>query len=946
MSTADEEQPAADGRGEALSRLQARFADALASTGQSVTWLAGQAKLGRTVVSGALNMPTVPSARTVAAMARVLRLDEKELLELRRQAKGAGEGEERGSGGPVPVVGASSGRASAGDAGQVVRQPGLLVGAPPLAASAFQPREELRERIDAARAGGSVVLTQARRASAGVLSGMGGVGKSQLAAQYAHQAVAEGTGLVVWVPAGGSAQVITLYAQAAVRVGALGASGEDPEQDARAFLEWLATTERSWLVVLDDVSDPGVVGPWWPPARPGTGWTMATTRLHDPRLTGGGRTRIEIDVYTPREAVDYLQDRVTGDGGGHLLDGREVEVARVLGHLPLALGHAAAYLLAEELTCADYLARLADKALRLDDVLPEWADTEGYQRQVTAALLLSLDAAEQAGPKGVITPLVRLLSLLDPDGHPEALWTTASVAAFLTTARDEGAEPVVTTGEVVHALRVLRRYALITTDPHTPHRQIRMHALTARAIRETTPASRQPGLAATVADALGSIWPPTDLPRELAQALRANTTMLRQYAEEQLWRDGVHPVIVLNGLSLRAGGLHHDAHSYWASITERAVRALGSDHPDTITARANLAAAYRNLGRHHDALTVQEAVHSDLERLLGHEDPDTLRARANLAVTYHQLGRHHDALALQEAVLTDCERLLEPDHTDTIHARANLADTYRNLGRHHDALILEEAVHSDFERLSGHEHTDTLHARANLAATYGRLGRHHDALTLQQAVHAVRERLLGPDHPTTLHARANLAVTHGRLGHHHDALTLQQAVLTDSERVLGPDHPHTITARANLAVTHSELGRHHDALTLLEAVHAGSERILGPDHPDTLHARANLAATYHQLGRHHVALNLLEAVHAGSERILGPDHPDTLHARANLAVTYHQLGRHHDALSLMEAVHTDYKRILGPDHPSTVSARGNLAAAYHQLGRHHDAARLGNEPAP
>ncbi|MFI5987278.1 tetratricopeptide repeat protein [Streptomyces sp. NPDC051555] len=943
MSTADEEQPAADGRGEALSRLQARFADALASRDQTVTWLAGQAKVGRTGVSNALNKPTVPSARTVAAMARVLRLDEKGLLELRRQAE---EAQERGSGRPGPVVAASAGRASAGDEGQVVGRPALLVGAPPLAASAFQPREELRERIDAARAGGSVVLTQARRASAGVLSGMGGVGKSQLAAQCAHQAVAEGNRLVVWVPAGGSAQVITLYAQAALRVGALGASGEDPEQDARAFLEWLATTERSWLVVLDDVTDPVVVGPWWPPARPGIGWTLATTRLHDPRLTGGGRTRIEIDVYTPREAVDYLQERVTGDGGGHLLDGREGEVARVLGHLPLALGHAAAYLLAEELTCAQYLERLEDQALRLEDVLPEWADTEGYQRQVTAALLLSLDAAGQAGPEGVITPLVRLLALLDPDGHPEALWTTASVAAFLTTARDEGAEPVVTTGEVVHALRVLRRYALITTDPHTPHRQIRMHALTARAIRETTPTSRQPGLAATVADALEAIWPPTDLPRELAQALRANATMLRQHAEEQLWRDGVHSVIVLNGLSLRASGLHHDAHSYWASITERALRTLGPDHPATIVARANLAATHSSLGRHHDALTLQEAVHSDFERLFGHEHPETLRARANLAVTYHHLGRHHDALALQEAVRTDCEGLLGPDHTDTLHARANLADTYRNLGRPHDALILEEAVHSDFERLFGHEHTDTLHARANLAATYHQLGRHHDALTLQKVVHADRERILGPDHPNTIGARANLAVTYGRLGRHHDALTLQQAVLTDSERVLGPDHPNTISARANLAVTHSELGRHHDALTLLEVVHAGSERVLGPDHPDTLHARANLAATYHQLGRHHDALTLLEAVHAGSERLLGPDHPDTLHARANLAVTYHQLGRHHDALSLLEAVHADTKRVLGPDHPNTVSARGNLAAAYHQLGRHHDAARLRNEPAP
>ncbi|MFF4098663.1 tetratricopeptide repeat protein [Streptomyces sp. NPDC001903] len=943
MSVADEMPEPVEGSCEALSQLQAQLGNALASTGQTVTSLARKAGLGRTSVSNALHKPYVPSARTVAALAQALRLDQEGLLRLRRQAEAAQEHRPGDPGGPGPGVPASLGRPSAGVGSRVAGQQGLLVGAPPLEASAFQPREGLRERIDAARAGGAVVLTQARRASAGVLSGMGGVGKSQLAAQYAHQAVAEATGLVVWVPAGEHAQLIALYAQAALRVGAVGASGQDPEQDARVFLEWLATTDRSWLVVLDDVSDPGVVGPWWPPARPGIGWTLATTRLHDPRLTGGGRARIEIDVYTPQEAVDYLQERVTGDGGGHLLDGREGEVARVLGHLPLALGHAAAYLLAEELTCSQYLTRLADQALRLEDVLPEWADTEGYQRQVAAALLLSLDAAEQAGPEGVVLPLVRLLALLDPNGHPESLWTTPPVASFLTAARGQEGKPATTTEEVVRALRVLRRYALITTDPHTPHRQIRMHALTGRAARETTPTSQHPDLATTAADALVAIWPPTDLPRELAQTLRANTTTLLQHAEKQLWQGGMHWVILANGRSLRAGGLHQDAHKYWTSVTETATHVLGPDHPDTLSARANLAATYSDLGRHHDALTLQEAVHADCERLLGPDHSDTLGARANLAVTYHRLGRHNHALALQEAVHADSVRLLGTNHPNTFYARANLADTYRNLGRHHEALTLEEAVCDDSERFLGPDHPDTFNARGNLAATYYRLGRHHEALALLEAVLADRERLLGPDHPSTLLARANLAATYSNLGRHHEALTLQEAVHADCERLLGPDHPNTITARANLAVTYSGLGRHHDALTLLEAVHADSERLLGTDHPDTLGARANLAATYHQLGRHHDALTLLEAVHADSERLLGTDHPDTLHARANLAVAYSNLGRHHDALTLQETIHADCERLLGADHPNTISARTNLAAMYSGLGRHHEAARLRNE---
>lgn len=142
----------------------------------------------------------------------------------------------------------------------------VLVGQVPGRASAFQARTGLRDRIKAARErSGSVVLTQ-------VLSGGGGVGKSQLAASYAADAVGTGTDLVVWADATQTGAVIQAFAQAAARVRAPGADGSDAETDARAFLAWAASTSRSWLVVLDDLADPGqLAGGGWPatPARGG-----------------------------------------------------------------------------------------------------------------------------------------------------------------------------------------------------------------------------------------------------------------------------------------------------------------------------------------------------------------------------------------------------------------------------------------------------------------------------------------------------------------------------------------------------------------------------------------------------------------------------------------------------------------------------------------------------
>ena len=113
---------------------------------------------------------------------------------------------------------------------------------------------------------------------------------------------------------------------------------------------------RSWLVVLDDITDPGQLAGWWPASHTGTGWVLATTRRRDAALAGGGRALIDVGVYTPAEAHAYLTERLTTAGQARLLDGAGA-LAGELGYLPLALGHAAAYMIDQQVSCAAYLDR-------------------------------------------------------------------------------------------------------------------------------------------------------------------------------------------------------------------------------------------------------------------------------------------------------------------------------------------------------------------------------------------------------------------------------------------------------------------------------------------------------------------------------------------------------------------------------------------------------------
>ncbi|MFS8365082.1 trypsin-like serine protease, partial [Streptomyces sp. CWNU-52H] len=482
---------------------------------------------------------------------------------------------------------------------RVARQ--VEAGPIPALATAFQPRTGLRERIDAAWAdNGSVVLAQEPTR---VLSGGGGVGKTQMAAAYAADALRKDADLVVWTPAADVQQVIARYAEAAALLELPGTSGQDLEADAHLLLQWLRTTRERWLVVLDDITDPDTVDPWWPVSLTGTGHVLATTRRRDARLTGNGRIRVDIDVYTPAESAAYLEQRLAAENMSHLLDDDTTQLAEALGHLPLGLGMAAAHMINEELSAGAYLRLFNDRRARLEKVMPATADTEGYHKptqptQITTALLLSLDAAQAADTTGLATAVLRLTALLDPAGHPHALWNTSALLNHLATHRtppppsqdDTTTHPAPATAEQTHStLRLLHRYALLTCDTRAEPRAVSIHALTARATRETTSATDVPALTTAAADALLQIWPDLDQHHvDQTAALRANTSALAHHTGDHLWQPEGHPVLYRAGNSLLNTGLAASATTYWRDMVADAERLLGGEHPDTLTARANL----------------------------------------------------------------------------------------------------------------------------------------------------------------------------------------------------------------------------------------------------------------------------------------------------------------------------------------------------------------------
>ncbi|MFB7615280.1 tetratricopeptide repeat protein [Kitasatospora sp. NPDC056181] len=683
------------------------------------------------------------------------------------------------------------------------------VGVLPPRADCFRDRAETAWLKTALASGGTAVVESADAVpTGGVLVGMGGVGKTQLAADYARTVWQAGElDVLVWITASNRSAAVTGYAQAATAL--LAADPTDPQAAAEAFLAWLEPAPQRpacrWLIVLDDVTDPADLHGLWPPTSP-TGRTLATTRRKDAALTGHHRRMIEVGLFIPAEALAYLTNALATHQR-HEPEQQLAGLAEDLGHLPLALAQAAAYLVDADISCADYRALLADRATTLTDASPE-ALPDGQTHTMAAAWALSIERADALRPAGLAQPMLQLAAFLDPNGIPTDVLTSEPALAHLTSHRGVG--PQVTAGQAAQALRALNRLSLIDHTPRDQRHAVRVHQLIQRAVRDTLIPDQHQRLARTAADALIAVWPAIERDTALAAALRANTAALITCADEELHRPHEHLVLQRIGRSLGESGQAAAARDHFHHLTTVATHHLGSEHPVTLAHRGTLAYWQGAAGDSAGATAAFADLLPALVQVLGTEHPDTLTTQANLASLRGRAGDPVGATKGFTELLNDQIRILGPDHPDTLSTRANLAHWQGTSGDPTGATKGYAGLLNDQVRVLGPDHPDTLYARGNLAHWQGKAGDPAGAATALAALLKDQVRVLGPDHPDTLSTRARLARLRGEAGDPGGAATALAELLSDRIRVLGPDHPDTLITQGNLAHWRGEVRRMSD----------------------------------------------------------------------------------------------------------------------------------------
>jgi tetratricopeptide (TPR) repeat protein len=791
--------------------------------------------------------------------------------------------------------------------------PAIWGGRVPLRNLNFTGRAEVLEKIySALNSGtGSPVLLCALR-------GMTGIGKTQIAAEYAYRHKTEYD--VVWWISADQVKLISSSIAGLARHLNLGIGLSD-ELAAPSVLDALRRGEpySRWLLIFDNAKEPE---PYLKFLLDGPGHTIVTSL--NPSWAAHAQT-VSVGVFSRAESLEFLSRRVPGiraDESGDL--------AEALGDLPLALEQAGALQSDTAMAVKDYLAEFKEKA----DRLLRQAKPAEYPLPVTAAWSVSISALKETVPNAVL--LLRLCACFGPDPFPRNALSEGRDAV-----RPELGSILSDPIALNDAITGLSSYSLASVN--TPARTLQVHRVVQALVRASLTAGecvqfRDDAHLLMAKAALGNpddrrTWPRY---RELApHFMPAGIASSRLRLVRHLLRCTVRYYYLIGNYdaSLELGQL---ALTEWAEDPETDPRTI-------IGLKRHVGNTLRAMGRYQEAFSLNEGAISEAAEKLGPEDPDTLRLINSHGADLRASGDFAGAYSSDEDSVRRHQKAFQEEDRRTLRALNNFALDLELAGDYVGAC----QMHEDVYRRAGsvypsEDHPSILITLTNLARVVRLSGKYVAAQSMSADTYALCSKALGDSHPISLHAMTELVVAHRRAQGGTDAAVTSARDLLKQYRSLRDErHPRTLAACMALANVLREAGAVDEAIELSERALVVFPDVYGASHPFTHASRGNLALLRRLNGEHELALAIHRAALAGLEAALGPKHCLTLACSVGLASDLAALDDAGAAALRGQAALIGLQEVLGHSHPITLACAVNLAADMTSLDKHDEANNIG-----
>jgi tetratricopeptide (TPR) repeat protein/transcriptional regulator with XRE-family HTH domain len=705
----------------------------------------------------------------------------------------------------------------------------------------FTGRDDLLERLTQqlapAAVGQPTTIRQVALTQAQALTGLGGIGKTQTAVEYAYRArEQERYRHILWITAASEEALLTSFVSLAELLPAFEVTAEkDQRQLVRAVIAWLEQCQDPWFLIMDNADDLDLLPPYLP--RWGYGSVLLTTRAS---AVGAVALPIEVETLSVLEGTQLLLRRAQ-----RLSDASEEEINEAgnlviaLGQFPLALDQAGAYI--EETGCRvqDYLQLYQQRRHAL---LARRGGHRAYPESVATTWSLSFERVEQTNPAAA--ELLHLCAYLSPDHIPEELLTTG--APYWPAALQHAVADLFTLNQVV---AVLLQFSLVKRLPKD--HQLSIHRLVQIVQMESMEPQQQRQWAERVVRAVNTVFPAdpkensavwSQCQRYLEQA-QACTELVHQHhfqfpeAADLLERIGIY-LHERTSYSL-AEPLFQEVLHFWEQQEEQDVAHL-------VSALVNLGALFQAQGRYAEAESLYLQAHAIYEQGGEREDERIALLLQRLASLYLMQGKYREAEPLFLRVWHIWEHLLGPEDASVGYPLNSLAIIYFDQGKYAQAEPLYQRILRIWEQQLGPEHPHVATVLANLAQLYTEQEKYAQAEELHLRAQQIKKLQLGPENPKLIDSLQGLANTYQRQGRYAQAESLFRQALRIGERHLGSEHLELVDPLNGLASLSLQQGQYAQAEAYYLQALQILQRLVGPeqDHPRMASPLYGLARIY------------------------------------------------------------------------------------------------------
>ena len=790
---------------------------------------------------------------------------------------------------------------------------------------AFYGREqELDALHESLQSSGVAAITQPVS-----IQGLGGIGKTRLAIEYAWRHLNEYTHVLF--ARADSPQALQSNLSRLSDNTLLDLPEQhvtDEAERLQAVLQWLEDHD-GWLLIADNADDESAsqaIVELLPRLKRGV--VIVTSRY---RRWGSELARMDLNTLTEAQAVGLLLDRTEGDRLQTTDDSRDATLlAKLLGCLPLALEQAAAYVGRHHISLNSYLVLFQDQQ---QEIL-SWDDEASMQYPQSLAVTWNASVAK-VGRLGRV--ILRLLAWLAPDPAPIMLLRKSGnlLIEGLGLLDSEEAPVKLTEDQVLDAIDELAALSLL--EPVGDF-DIAMHRIVQQVERTQVGQSERIQWVALTLRLVDAAIPENSndvRTWSIIEPVSPHALQTLDAAQEySVTTPETARLLNKMGLFFFAKALFSEAERLMRLALQIVEQSCGPQHPTVANRLTNLALLLRDIGRVTEAEPLMRRALQIGEQSCGPDHPDVAAAMNNLALLLQDTNRLSEAEPLFRRALQIAEQSYEPDHPNVAKALNNLAQLLKETNRLGEAEPLMQRALKITEQCYGPDHPEVATTLSNLARLFEETSRLSDAESLLRRALQINEESYEPDHPAIAAGLNNLAHILRVTNRLSDAEPLVRRALKIFEQSYGSEHPDVANTLNNLAQLFVETNRLSDAESLLRRALQINEENYGPDHPAVATDLNNLAQILKVTNRLSDAEPLVRRALKIFEESYGSEHPEVATTLNNLALFLKDTNRSIEAEALLMRAHEILDQFTiqtGHEHPKLSSVAANLLAVQGEL---------------